>query len=153
MLAFAHLPRPENFHEIARLRLLEIIEVLSKLQPVKKASRARPICIPASPDAFAVALISDYQSLQGGVIEVQLASRAQRLDRSDEDQIGCTRTETRQRRRRQNEKFAGLKMRRRLKANLCEMRNGITAALRHLFNLVKDQAVVISGERLAGSQR
>ena len=153
MLAFAHLARPENFHEIARLRVIEVIEVLSKLQLVKKASRTGPICIPPAPDAFAVALISDYQPLQCGVIEVQLASRAQPLDRSDEDQIRCARTETRRRRRRQNEKFAGLKMRRRLKANLCEMRNGITAALRHLFNLVKDQAVVISGERLAGSQR
>src|SRR5438874_11589291 len=81
MLAFAHLARPENFHEIARLRLIEVIEVLSKLQLVKKASRTGPICIPPAPDAFAVALISDYQPLQCGVIEVQLASRAQPLDR------------------------------------------------------------------------
>jgi hypothetical protein len=34
-----------------------------------------------------------------------------------------------------------------LQADLGEMRNGITTALRHLFNLVENQAVVISGER------
>ena len=36
------LPGPENFHEVARLRPVEIIEVLSKLQLIKKAGRAGP---------------------------------------------------------------------------------------------------------------
>ena len=56
------LPGPENFHEVTRLRPVEIIEVLSKLQLIKKAGRAGAICIPATPDAFAVMLIADDQS-------------------------------------------------------------------------------------------
>ena len=38
-------------------------------------------------------------------------------------------------------------MGRRLQADLGKTRNGITTALRHLFNLLENQAVVISGER------
>ena len=38
-------------------------------------------------------------------------------------------------------------MGRRLQADLGEMRNGIMTALRHLFDLLENQAVVISGER------
>ena len=38
-------------------------------------------------------------------------------------------------------------MRRRLQADLGKTRNGITTALRHLFDLLENQAVVISGER------
>ncbi len=38
-------------------------------------------------------------------------------------------------------------MRRRLKADLREMRNRIAAALRHLFDLLENQVVVIAGER------
>jgi len=38
-------------------------------------------------------------------------------------------------------------MGRRLQADLGEARNRIMAALRHLFDLLEDQAVVISGER------
>ena len=38
-------------------------------------------------------------------------------------------------------------MRRRLQADLGKTRNGITAALRHPFDLLENQAVVISGER------
>ena len=62
VLVSANLPRPENLHEITRLRLVEIIEVSSKLQLMKKARRAGAICIPATPDAFAVMLIADDQS-------------------------------------------------------------------------------------------
>ncbi len=38
-------------------------------------------------------------------------------------------------------------MRRRLKADLCEMRNRIAAALRHLFNLLENDVIVVSRER------
>ena len=141
------LPGPENFHEVTRLRPVEIIEVLSKLQLMKKAGRAGSICIPAAPDAFAIALIANDQSFQCGIIEMQLTTRAQSLDRPDEYQIRCARAETRRGLRRENEKFAGLEVCRRLKTDLCEMRNRITAALRHLFDLLKDQTVVITRER------
>src|SRR4029453_2585556 len=56
VLVSSHLPRPENLHEIARLRLIEVIEVLSKLQFVKKAGCAGSVCVPSAPDAFAIAL-------------------------------------------------------------------------------------------------
>ncbi len=59
VLVSPDLARPENLHEIARLRLIEVIEVLPKLQLMKKAGRAWPIRIPPAPDSFAVALISD----------------------------------------------------------------------------------------------
>src|SRR5205085_12418528 len=36
MLVSSYLPRPENFHEIPWLRLIKVIEVLPKLQFVKK---------------------------------------------------------------------------------------------------------------------
>ena len=81
VLVSPDLPRPENFHEIARFRLIEVIEVLSKLQLVKQTGCARPICIPAAPDAFAIALISDDQSLQRGIIEAA-AGRARAKPRS-----------------------------------------------------------------------
>ncbi len=73
---FAHLPRPENFHEIAWLRLIKVIEVLSKAQLVKETGGAWSICVPPAPDAFAIALISNDQLFQRSVVETQLASRA-----------------------------------------------------------------------------
>ena len=71
--------------------------------------------------------------------------RAQSLDCSDEHQIRRARAEAWP--RRHNEKFAGLKMRRRLQPDLCEMRNRITATLRHLFDLLENQVVVVSSQR------
>src|SRR5262249_43308599 len=79
------------------------------------------------------------------IVEAKLASRAQSFDCSDEHQIRCTRAEAWS--GRHNEKFAGLKMRRRLQPDLCEMRNRITATLRHLFDLFENQVVVVSSQR------
>ena len=145
MFISPHLARPENFHEIARSRLIEVIEVLAKLQLVKKTRCAGSVGIPAAPDSLAIALIPNDEPLQGGVIEMKIASRAQSLDCPDEHQIRRARAETWP--RRQNEKFSRFKMRRRLKADLCEMRNRIAAALRHLFNLLENHAIVVSSER------
>ena len=114
---------------------------------MKKARRARPIRVPPSPNPFPIALISDDQLFQRGIIKVQLTASAQSLYRPDEHEIGCARAETWRGRRRQNEKFAGLEVGRRLQADLGEARNRIMAALRHLFDLLEDQAVVIFGER------
>ena len=63
MLVSPDLPRPEDFHEITRFRLIEVIEVLSELQLVKETGCAGPVCVPAAPDAFAIVLIADDQSL------------------------------------------------------------------------------------------
>ena len=145
VLVSSDLARPENFHEIARPRLIEVIEVLAKPQLVKETRRAGSVGIPAAPDSFAIALIPNDEPLQGGIIEMKVASRAQSLDCPDEHEIRCARAEAWP--RWQNEKFSGLKMRRRLKADLREMRNRIAAALRHLFDLLENQVVVIAGER------
>ena len=144
MLISTHLERPENFHEIARLRLIEVVEVLAQRQLVKKARCAGSISVPAAPDSFAIVLIPNDELLQGGIIEMKVASRAQSLDCSDEHQIRCARTETWP--GWSNEKFPGLKMRRRLKADLGEMRNRIVTTLRHLFDLIENHIVVIGSE-------
>ncbi len=144
VLILSDLARPENFHEIARLGLIEVVEVPPQLQLVKKAGSAWPICIPAAPDSFAIALIANDQFFQGSILEMKVASRAQSLDCPDEHQIRCARAETWS--RRHDEKFAGFEMRRRLQADLCEMRNRIPAALRHLFNLLEDQVVAVPSE-------
>ena len=89
MLGFADLPRPENFHEITRLRLIKVIEVRSKPQFVKETGGAWSICVPAAPDAFPIALISNDKAFQGGVIQTKVATRTQGLDGSNENKIGC----------------------------------------------------------------
>jgi hypothetical protein len=147
MLVLPNFPRPEDFHKIARLCPIEVIEVLSKLQLVKKAGSAGSVCVPSAPDAFSIALISNNQSLQRGIIELQLTARTQSFDRSDKHEVGGARAETRRGLGGQNEKLTRLEMCRRLEADLGKVRDGIAAALRHLFDLVKDQAVVIACER------
>jgi len=145
VLVFTDLARPENFHEIAGLRLIKIIEVLAQLQFVEKTGGAWPIRVPPAPDSFAIALIANDQLFQSRIVEMQFVLRAQSLDRSDEHQIRCPRAETWP--RRQNEKLAGLKMCRGLEADLCEVRNRITPAFRHLLDLLKNKAVAIAAER------
>jgi len=94
VLVLADLARPKDFHEIAGLRLIETIEVVAEPQLVKEARCAWAISVPAAPDAFPVALISDDQVLQSGGIEIHLAPRPQRLDCFNEDQIRCARAKT-----------------------------------------------------------
>src|SRR5205823_116298 len=100
----------KNFHEIAGLSLIETVEVSPEADLMKQARSAGPICIPSAPDTFAVALVSDDQPLQGGIVEMQIAFRAQSLDCSDENQIRCAGAETRGSLRRQNKKFTRFKM-------------------------------------------
>src|SRR5919106_240580 len=88
VLFFAHLPGPKYFHEIARFRLLEFIEISAQPKFVKKTGGARSVRIPPAPNPFAVALISNDQLFQCGVIETQLAARTQGLDGSHENEIG-----------------------------------------------------------------
>jgi hypothetical protein len=89
VLVFADLARPENFHKIARLGLIETVKVAAEPQLVKQTRSAGAICVPPAPDSFAIALISNDQALQRGIIQMQFASRAQSLDCPDKHQIGC----------------------------------------------------------------
>ena len=95
VLASAYLPRPEYFQEIARLCLVEVVEVSAEPQFVKEASCPWPICVPPAPDPFAIMLISDDELIQRSKIEVELSPRTQRFDGSNKDEIGRSRTETR----------------------------------------------------------
>src|SRR5439155_24983139 len=122
--------RPENFHEIARLSLIDIVEISTEPKLVKQTCGARAIGIPSAPHAFAVVLIPNDQALKSIVVETELTVLAQSLNGSDKHQIRRARTKTRP--RRDDEKFPRLKICRRLQPNLCKMRNRIATALRHL---------------------
>ena len=76
VLVFANRARPENFHEIARLGVIETVKVSAEPQLVKQTRRAWAICVPAAPNAFAVALITNDQPLKRAAIETKLTARA-----------------------------------------------------------------------------
>jgi hypothetical protein len=59
MLVSSDFPRPEDFHEITGSRLIEVIEVLPKMQLMKKAGCAGPVRVPSAPDTFAIMLVSN----------------------------------------------------------------------------------------------
>ena len=145
VLVSSHLARPENFHEIARLGLIDIVEISTKPQLVKQTRGARAICVPAAPDAFSIVLIANDQAFKRAVVETKLTTFAQSFDRPDKHQIGRARTETRP--RGNDKEFSRLEMCRRLQANLCKMRNRVTTAFRHLPDLLQNQIVAIAGER------
>jgi len=145
VLVSANRARPENLHEIARLRLIDVVEIATEPKLVKEAPRARAICIPATPDAFSIALVANDQALQRAVVQTKLTTFAQSFDRSDKHQVRRARTETRP--RRNNKEFPRLEMCRRLQTNLCKMRNRITTAFGHLPDLLKNEVVAVAGER------
>src|SRR5690242_21238767 len=109
---------PENFHEIAGLRLCEIGEVPAEPELVKQSTGAGTVRVPSAPNAFAVVLIANDQLIQRREIELQLAAVAQRLDRFDENQIRRAGTETHVRLCRDDEEFSGFEMRSRLELDL-----------------------------------
>ena len=98
VLVSSHLARPENFHEVTRLRLIDIVEISTKPQLVKETRRARAICVPSSPDAFSIVLVANDQALKRAIVQTKLTTFAQSFDRPDKDQIRRARTETRPRR-------------------------------------------------------
>ncbi len=97
VLVSSYLARPENFHEVTRLRLVDIIEIPTKTQFVKQTRRARAICVPSSPDVFSIVLVANDQMLKRAKVQIKLTTFAQSFDRPDKDQICRTRTETRPR--------------------------------------------------------
>ena len=97
VLISSHLARPENFHEVTRLRLVDIVEVSTKPQLVKQTRRARAISVPSSPDVFSIVLVANDQMLERAKVQIKLTTFAQSFDRPDKDQIRRTRTETRPR--------------------------------------------------------
>jgi len=108
VLISPYLTRPENFHEVTGLRLIDIVEISTEAQLVKETRGARAIRVPAAPDAFSIVLVANDQALERGIIQIKLTALAQRLNRSDKHQIGRARTETRP--RRNDKKLSRLKM-------------------------------------------
>jgi hypothetical protein len=98
VLVFANRPRPENFHEITRLGLIDIVEVSAEAEFMEQTRGAWAICVPAAPDAFSIALVANDQALKRAVVQTKLTTFPQSFDRSDKHQIRCARTETRSRR-------------------------------------------------------
>src|SRR5260370_21891775 len=95
VLTSAHLPRPKYFHKIAGARLVEIIKIAAKSELVKEAGCPRAVGIPATPNAFAIMLITNDELLECGEIEVQFSPRAQRLRPLDKHEIRRARAKTR----------------------------------------------------------
>jgi len=87
----AYFGRPENFHEIPRLRLGEIIEILSEIHFMEKPRRSRPVGIPPAPNALAIALTANHEAFERGVIEMEGTPRTQDLDGLHENEVGRTR--------------------------------------------------------------
>src|SRR5689334_21760491 len=83
--------------------------------------------------------------LKRAIVQTKLTTFAQSLDRSDEHQIRRARTETWT--GRNDKKFSRLEVCRRLQANLCKMRNGVTTPFRHLPDLLEDKVLAVAGER------
>lgn len=70
VLAPAYVFVPKNFHEIAGLRSAKIDKVAPDTELMKQARCAWAVGIPAAPNAFAIALITDDQLVQSSEIEL-----------------------------------------------------------------------------------
>jgi hypothetical protein len=144
VLEFADFGRPENFHEIARHRFFKIVEIFSEVQFVKQSRRPRAVRIPASPDAFAVALVANDQLLERAEIQAQRARGTRGLDCFHEHEIRRARAIARRSGGRENEKLSRLEMRCRLQPDGGEARGGIFPAHRHLIDLLQNRVVEIN---------
>src|SRR5215475_797265 len=97
VLISPHLARPENFHEVTGLGLIDFVEIPTEPQLVKQTRGSRAICVPATPDAFSIVLVANDQALKRTVVQTKLTTFAQSFDCFDKNQIGHDRTETRPR--------------------------------------------------------
>ena len=136
---------PKNFHEIAGLRLREISKVSSEAEFVKQTRGSGSVRVPATPNAFAIVLVTNHKLVQRREIELELAAVAQSFNRFDEHDVSRARAEAGVRRGRDDEEFSRFKMRGGLQFDLGEMRDGILAAARHFSHLLEDQAVEAGG--------
>src|SRR5436190_3775493 len=84
VLRAAYFRGPEDFHEIAGLRLGEVVEVFAEIHFVKETGGAGTVRVPSAPDAFAVALVANKEAVERRVIETKRAARAQDFDGLDE---------------------------------------------------------------------
>jgi len=153
MFTSAYLLRPEDLHEIAGLGLIEVVEISAEPEFMKEPGSAGPVCVPATPNSFAVTLIADDELVEGCEVKMKLAACTERLNCPDEHLVSCSGAEARKRRRRQNEKFSRLEMRRGLQSNLGKSGDGVTAALWHLSYLLQDDSVEVLSRRSSDANR
>ena len=85
VLVSSHLARPENFHEVARSGLVDVVEISPEPQLVKETRCAWAIGVPSSPNAFSIVLIANDQTLKGAIVKTKLTTFAQSFDRPDKD--------------------------------------------------------------------
>jgi hypothetical protein len=148
-LAAADALRPKDFHEIARPRLSETVEIAAETELMKKARRAWSVRVPSAPNAFAIALISNDQLIERGEVELKLVTLAQGLEGPNKDKVGRTGTEAGVRRFWNNKEFPRFKMGSGLQSNFGEMGNGVFAAARDFFDLFEDKTVEIGRDGFA----
>jgi len=152
VFASADFRRPEDFHEIAGLRLSEVVEVFAEIHFVEKPRRSRAIGIPSTPDAFAVALVPNEETVEGGVGKTEAAASTQRLDRFDEHQIRRAGAITRRRGIGDDGKNARLKMGGGLQSNGGGAGGGIFSAGWHRANLIEDEIVIFARRDLTDAE-
>ena len=153
MLGFADFGRPEDLHEIARLRFSKIVEIVTQVHFMKEARGARSVRIPPAPDAFAIPLTADHQAFESRMIEMERAFRPQHLDRFHEDEISRARAVTRRGGVRNDEEFSRFEMRRLLQSDRRHARSGVAPAFGHLPNLFEDEVVIRAGGDLGENRR
>lgn len=93
-LAPAHVFVPENLHEIAGPGLLKLDKVVADAKLVEQACRARPVRVPAAPNALAIVLIANNQLVQRREIELQIPAITQRFDGFDKHDVSRAGAET-----------------------------------------------------------
>ena len=145
MFTPAYLGRPKNLHEIARLCFGEIVKILSQIHFVEEACGARAVGVPAAPNPLTIALTANHQAFECRVIEMERTAGAQGFDCFHENKVGRARAVTRRGCVRQNKKFSGFEMGRRLQPDCRHSRSGITTTFGHLPDLFEDNVVKSAG--------
>ena len=152
VLGPANFRRPKNLHEIAWLRMGEIVEIFSEVHLMEEPRSPRTVGVPAAPDAFAVALVANEQTFERREIQTQSAARAQRFDGLDENQIGGARTVARGSRIGHDGKNARFKMGGGLEPDGRGAGSGISSTRWHRPDLVEDKIIVFARGDLGAAQ-
>jgi len=137
--------RPEDFHEITRLRFREAVEIAAEAELMKKAGCPRAVCIPAAPNSVPIVLVSNDQLIERSDVELKLSAFAQGLDCANENEVSSAGAKARKRRLGNGEHFPRFKVRGRLQSDLGIMRGGIFPAAGHFTDLLEDKTVQVFG--------
>lgn len=151
-LGFANAFGPEDFHEIAGTRFAEIVEVSAESKLMKQPCGAGPVCVPSSPNSFAVALVANHELTESGEVQVKLPPLSQMFQSSDEHEISGAGTKARRCSRGKDEKLAGLEVGCGLKSNFGYAAHRVIAADRHGAHLLQHEGVEVLGGSESGAE-